>query len=43
MSTINNKDWFEFILDLNLLDNHFKNNKNNNGKIFSFKRFFNFY
>ncbi len=26
------KDWFEFILDLDLLDNHFKeNNSDNNG------------
>lgn len=25
------KDWFEFILDLNLLDNHFKLNDSNNG------------
>lgn len=27
----NNKDWFEFILDLELLDKHFKEYSPNNG------------
>ncbi len=30
----NTKDWFEFILDLNLLDSHFKVHNANNGSFF---------
>ena len=30
----NTKDWFEFILDLNLLDSHFRIHNENNGKYF---------
>jgi hypothetical protein len=40
----NQKDWFEFILDLNLLDNYFKNCKEKNGdnlKYFGFIESFN--
>jgi hypothetical protein len=40
MNISTKKDWFEFILDLNLLDKHLSNEQGSQGKFFNSWQYF---